>query len=34
MKKKSPVSAVVRLSAGVLPVITLVSVLGAGSKWW
>jgi hypothetical protein len=32
--KKSTVTTVVRWSASVAPVIALVSVLGAGSKWY
>jgi hypothetical protein len=34
MKKSSAVATVVRWSAGVAPIIALVSVLGAGSKWY
>jgi hypothetical protein len=34
MKKSSTVATVVRWSAAVAPVVALVSVLGAGSKWY
>jgi hypothetical protein len=34
MKKSSTVATVIRWSAGVAPVIALVSVLGAGVKWF
>ncbi len=34
MKKSSPAATAIRWSATVAPVIALVSVLGAGSKWF
>jgi hypothetical protein len=34
MKRSSAVSTAIRWSAGVAPIIALVSVLGAGSKWY
>jgi hypothetical protein len=32
--RKNTVAAVTRWSVGVAPIVVLVSVLGAGSKWW
>jgi hypothetical protein len=32
--RKNTVATVTRWTAGVAPIIALVSVLGAGSKWW